>query len=108
MSRKCWASPFTLCIAGGTGVTVQSDIGWAATCGTAEKPSRLGWSSRPTSARRPGVRISSERARQLTEPSQLGLEEIFEHLGRPGRALLAAHVDIGRQRGFRVPELVGS
>jgi hypothetical protein len=88
---------------------VQSAIGWAGTCDTAGKPSKPGWSSGPTSASQLSARINLERSgRQRTESRQLAPEEAFEHLGRPGRALLAAHVNVGGQRGFRVPELVGS
>jgi hypothetical protein len=49
-------SPITPCTAGGTRATAQSAIGWAVTCGTAGKPSRLGWNSTPTSASKPGAR----------------------------------------------------
>jgi hypothetical protein len=80
---------------------VQSAIGWAGTCDTAGKPSRPGWSSGPTGARKPGARNQSLAVREAAErePSQLGLEEALEHLGRPGRALLAAHVDVGGVAG---------
>jgi hypothetical protein len=88
---------------------VQSAIGRAGTYGTARKRSRLGWSSGPTSARKPGASNQSQAGWEAAdrEPSQLGLEVAFEHLGRPGGALLAAYVGVGGQRGFRVPELVG-
>ena len=49
-----------------------------------------------------GPRGSGPRA----EPIRAGRD--LEHLGRSGRALLAAHVDVAGQRGFRVPELVGN
>jgi hypothetical protein len=38
--------------------TVQSATGWAVTCGTVERPSRLGWNSRSTNASKRGARIS--------------------------------------------------
>src|SRR5829696_7077686 len=58
MSRKCWASPFTPCIAGGTRATAPSATGWAAMCGTAERPLRLGWNSMSTNVGNCGARIS--------------------------------------------------
>ena len=45
---ESWASPFTPCIAGGIRATAPSATGWAAMCGTAERPLRLGWNSRST------------------------------------------------------------
>jgi hypothetical protein len=50
--------PFTPCIAGGTRATAPSATGWAAMCGTAERPLRLGWNSRSTNAGNRGARIS--------------------------------------------------
>src|SRR5215217_6058038 len=98
MSRKCWAFPFTPCTAGGTRATAQLATEWAVTCGTGVRPLRLGWSSRPTSASKPGARSVPSGPRSIGPGAgQSGLEEVFEHLGRSGRALLAAHVAVGRE-----------
>ena len=90
--------PVTPCIAGGTRATVRSAIGWAVTCGTVGRPLRFGWSSRPTSASKPGARSVPSGPRSIGPGAgQSGLEEVFEHLGRSGRALLATHVAVGRR-----------
>ena len=58
-------SPFTPCIAGGTRATAQSVTVWAAMCGTAERPSRLGWNSRSTNVGNCGALVSERSTNAL-------------------------------------------
>jgi hypothetical protein len=108
MSRRCWASLFTRCTAGGTRATARSAIGLVVMCGTAGRPSRLGLRNRSTSASTPGADQSAPCVlAQLPEPSRSRLEKIFEDRGCPGCPLPAAHVNVRGQRRFGVPKLVG-
>ena len=53
--------------------------------------------------------MSLLRSRTDREPSQSGLEERSSRTSAaPGRALPAAHLRVGGQRGVGVPELVGN
>ena len=62
--------PFTPCIAGGTGVTAPSATGWAAMCGTAERPLRLGWNSRSTNVGNCGARFRLRAVQKGIGPSR--------------------------------------
>src|SRR4029450_9466273 len=95
--------PFTPCIAGDTRATAPSATGWAATCGTAARSLRLGWESRATNAGNWGARIQSPSGPQGVEPraEPVRAARDLEHPGhRCGRAILAAHVDVGVRGGL--------
>jgi len=93
--------PVTPCIAGGTRATVRSAIGWAVTCGTVGRPLRFGWSSRPTSASKPGARISLQRSTSHWTESRANQrwKRSSSSSAASGRALLAAHAAVGGRVG---------
>jgi hypothetical protein len=78
----------------------------AVTCGTVERPSRLGWNSRSTNASASAAQEFSPRAvhKALNRgPSQSGPEGISSTSSRSGRALLAAHEDVSGKGGRDEP-----
>src|SRR5215207_6151529 len=105
MSRKCWASPFTPCTAGGTRATAQSATGWAVTCGTVERPLRLGWNIGSTNASKRGESISSRAVHKALnrEPSQSGPEGILNTPSAPVARFLRPHEDVSGRGGFDEP-----
>jgi hypothetical protein len=78
MSRKCWASLFIPCTAGDTGQRPKSAIGWAATCATVERPSRLaGTAGRPTLASTAQESVPERSTRPLEQvPSKIRARRI--------------------------------
>ena len=102
MSRRCWASLFTPCTAGGTRATAQSATGSSRAVPPGDRRGLAGATGREALGR-PAAVPSACGFCTLTESSHSGLETIFEHLGCPGRPLPAAMQMSAVSDGFAYP-----